>query len=71
MVTKLMKEIKINGKKNNREVKDCLGRKIANWQYSFQNKLYSASYTQTQPVQDPKTSFCEGYASSSSPRTTG
>ena len=44
LVTMLMKGIRINGKKNNREVKDCLEKK-ANWQYSFQNKLYSASYT--------------------------
>ena len=59
MVTMLMKEIKINGKKNNREVKDCLGKKIANWQYSFQNKLYSASYTHTKMKSNLPKGICQ------------
>lgn len=38
-----MKGIRINGKKNKREEKDLKENKQTNWQYPFQNKLYSAS----------------------------
>lgn len=59
MITMLMKEIKTNGRKNNREVKDCLEKKKANWQYSFQNKLYSASYTHTKVKSNLPKGICQ------------
>lgn len=43
LVTMLVKRIRINGKKNSREGKDCLEKNKL--QYALQNKLYSYTHT--------------------------